>query len=364
MARLSTQQIAAGLRQAGFAEDMIPTMTAVTMAESGGNPRAHNPNRNTGDNSYGLLQINMIDGMGPERRRQFGIDSDDQLFDPITNFRAAKQIYDSQGINAWGAYTNGSYKKYLGSDTSAGAELPTGGTLPAPASDTTRATAKPSGGLTDGMQDELPVGEEYYQYNPVLSQEQNVALGGLSVDMSKLGTNRMAGSALGGGVFDLASKNPVEFDRMAGDPNARDAISGKRAPQGGNGQTPVAGSNTFVTGNTGASTGPHLDFRVYSKSRGGYVDNPGDYTHLVTTSDGRSVADAFQMTSPYGMRTHPTKGGQRLHQGIDYATPSGTKLSVAGNFVERKSEPGGGGNYSIYQHPDNPDLELVLMHGS
>ena len=40
------------------------------------------------------------------------------------------------------------------------------------------------------------------------------------------------------------------------------------------------------------------------------------------------------------------------------------KLQVAGSFVERKSEPGGGGNYNIYQHPTDPDLELVLMHGA
>ena len=113
---LSTIEIAQGLRNAGFPEDLIPTMTAVTLAESSGNPYAHNPNRNTGDNSYGLLQINMIDGMGPERRAEFGIGSNEALFDPATNFRAAKQIYDQQGIGAWGAYTNGSYKRFMGAD--------------------------------------------------------------------------------------------------------------------------------------------------------------------------------------------------------------------------------------------------------
>lgn len=113
---LSTIEIAQGLRNAGFPENIIPTMTAVTMAESGGNPFAHNPNRQTGDNSYGLGQINMIDRLGPERRAQFGIASNEDLFDPATNFRAAKQIYDQQGIGAWGAYTNGSYKKFMGAN--------------------------------------------------------------------------------------------------------------------------------------------------------------------------------------------------------------------------------------------------------
>ena len=328
MGRLSTQQIAAGLRQAGFPEEVIPTMTAVTMAESGGDPRAHNPNAATGDNSYGLLQINMLGGMGPERRQSLGLSSDDQLFDPATNFRAAKQIYDQQGLGAWGAYTNGSYKKYAGSDTSPGASLPA-------------AASAPTAGLNTGPE------ASPNQAFPALPKSGHA---GVDAAVAAFSGGRMAGG-LGDAIFGKATSTPV--DRMAGQQD----VSVKKP-------APVAGDNTFVTGNTGASTGPHLDFRVYSKSKGGYVNNPGDFVHLVTTEDGRGVADAFQMTSPHGMRTHPTKGGQRMHHGIDYATPSGTKLKVAGNFVERKSEPGGGGNYNIYQHPTNSDLELVLMHGA
>ena len=55
----------------------------------------------------------MLGGMGPERRAQFGLSSNDELFDPKTNAKAAYQIYKQQGINAWGAYTNGSYKQFL-----------------------------------------------------------------------------------------------------------------------------------------------------------------------------------------------------------------------------------------------------------
>ena len=342
MARtLSTQQIAAGLRQAGFPEQVIPTMTAVTMAESGGNPYAHNPNAGTGDNSYGLLQINMLGGMGPERRKAFGLSSDDQLFDPATNFRAAKQIYDQQGIGAWGAYTNGSYKKYLGQDSAGGAPVQAGDAGPNAALTGGGAlNNSPGGGLGLGP---LPTSTGHAGKDAAIA-----ALSGGAP--AAAGGQRMAGG-LGDAIFGTATAQPT--NRMAGD----QGVAIKKP-------APIAGDNTFVTGNTGASTGPHLDFRVYSKSKGGYVNNPGDFVHLVTTEDGRGVADAFQMTSPHGMRTHPTKGGQRMHHGIDYATPSGTKLKVAGNFVERKSEPGGGGNYNIYQHPTNSDLELVLMHGA
>lgn len=111
--QVSKEVMKDALLKAGFDSSKIPTMIAVGMAESSGNSKAHNTNRATGDNSYGLWQINMIDKLGPERRKEFGISSNDALFDPYVNAKAAKKIYDSQGINAWGAYTNGSYKQYL-----------------------------------------------------------------------------------------------------------------------------------------------------------------------------------------------------------------------------------------------------------
>ena len=98
---------------AGWHEADAHLVSAIAMAESSGRSAAHNSNRDTGDNSYGIMQINMIDGMGPERRRQFGIDSNEQLFDPATNMRAARAIYESQGWNAWGAFSNGSYEQFM-----------------------------------------------------------------------------------------------------------------------------------------------------------------------------------------------------------------------------------------------------------
>lgn len=76
-------------------------LASVVMPESGGRPWAHNPNASTGDNSYGLWQINMLGAMGPERRRWFGISSNEQLFNPVVNARAALKILRSQGPRAW-----------------------------------------------------------------------------------------------------------------------------------------------------------------------------------------------------------------------------------------------------------------------
>lgn len=100
-------------QQAGFTPEQARIMAAVAMAESSGNPKAHNPNASTGDNSYGLWQINMLGGMGPERRRLFGISSNEQLFDPVVNAKAAKAIFDQQGFGAWSVYKSGAYRRYL-----------------------------------------------------------------------------------------------------------------------------------------------------------------------------------------------------------------------------------------------------------
>lgn len=56
MAILSADQIYAVARQAGFSPDQAVTMTAIALAESGGNTQALNPN---GEHSVGLWQINM-----------------------------------------------------------------------------------------------------------------------------------------------------------------------------------------------------------------------------------------------------------------------------------------------------------------
>jgi hypothetical protein len=111
--RLSKQQIAQLARQAGWPEDKIPFVVGVAGAESGFKPKALNPNASTGDESYGLMQINMLGAMGPERLKAFGLQSKEQLYDPLTNLKAAKQIYDWQGPGAWSVYRSGKYKEYM-----------------------------------------------------------------------------------------------------------------------------------------------------------------------------------------------------------------------------------------------------------
>ena len=95
-------QILQILQQAGFRGEGLKTAFAIAMRESGGNPDAFNGNASTGDKSYGLFQINMLGGLGPSRMRQFGLSSENQLFDPLTNARVAYQM--SRGGSDFGAW--------------------------------------------------------------------------------------------------------------------------------------------------------------------------------------------------------------------------------------------------------------------
>lgn len=113
MAKLSRDEIRKLLTDAGFKQNGVDTeiMVGIAFAESGGETTAHNAK--PPDDSYGLWQINMLGKMGPSRRKQFGITTNQQLFDPRINAKAAKMIYDSQGLKAWTTYTRGTYLKYM-----------------------------------------------------------------------------------------------------------------------------------------------------------------------------------------------------------------------------------------------------------
>jgi hypothetical protein len=107
----------------GLDPEKAIVMAAIALGESGGRPTAHNPNRSTGDNSFGLWQINMIDALGPERARALGIKDYEQLKDPNVNARAMKMILASQGLNAWSVFRNGIHRQFLPEARRAYAEL-------------------------------------------------------------------------------------------------------------------------------------------------------------------------------------------------------------------------------------------------
>jgi hypothetical protein len=112
MTKLSAEQIARHAYEAGFRGQGLTTAVAVALAESGGRTTAHNAT--PPDDSYGLWQINMLGALGPERRHQYHLKSDDQLFNPDTNARVANSISsDGHDFTPWSTYTNGAYKHHL-----------------------------------------------------------------------------------------------------------------------------------------------------------------------------------------------------------------------------------------------------------
>lgn len=124
---------AAAAYNAGFRGEDLVTMVAIAMAESAGNPNArYNPNGGTGEDSYGLWQINMDPSYRDGRLKQLGLTDPKQLWDPNVNAKAAKTIWGSQGWGAWSTYTSGKYKQYLDAARAAVSGLSSGGSGSAP----------------------------------------------------------------------------------------------------------------------------------------------------------------------------------------------------------------------------------------
>ena len=149
---MNIEQVAQLAHDAGFRGETLAVMTAVAMRESRGNPRAHNRNARTGDDSYGLWQINMIGALGPARRASFGITSNEQLFDPATNARAAF-ILSNKGTSTqpWTGYRAGvgeaTYAQWLPLARAAAQRAEAGG---GPSSSTTAEAGAIAGAVTIG----------------------------------------------------------------------------------------------------------------------------------------------------------------------------------------------------------------------
>lgn len=100
---LSATELKDLLRLVGFEGKSLKLAWAITMRESRGHPLSHNTSKYSGDNSYGLFQINMLGSLGADRREKFGIQTNAELLDPVTNAKAAFYM-SAHGTNfgSWG----------------------------------------------------------------------------------------------------------------------------------------------------------------------------------------------------------------------------------------------------------------------
>lgn len=90
------------LHAVGFKGKALREAWAIVMKESHGDPLSHNGNRETGDNSYGLFQVNMIGSLGEDRRDKFSLDYNAELLDPVVNAQVAYHM--SNGGEDWSAW--------------------------------------------------------------------------------------------------------------------------------------------------------------------------------------------------------------------------------------------------------------------
>ena len=86
----------------GFKGKDLVVAWAVAKKESNGRPLAFNGNHKTGDSSYGMFQINMIDTLGPDRRTKFDLESNAELFNPVKNAEIA--YYMTSGGDDWSSW--------------------------------------------------------------------------------------------------------------------------------------------------------------------------------------------------------------------------------------------------------------------
>lgn len=99
---LTDRQLKQLLHAVGFRGDGLKKAWAVAKKESNGRPLAFNGNSSTGDSSFGLFQINMIDVLGPDRREKYGLNFTAELMNPVINAQVAYHM--SNGGKNWTAW--------------------------------------------------------------------------------------------------------------------------------------------------------------------------------------------------------------------------------------------------------------------
>jgi hypothetical protein len=114
---LTGKELAELLTLVGFEGKSHKIAWAIAMRESTARPKAHNGNANTGDNSHGLFQINMIGSLGADRRDKFDLSSNDELFNPLRNAEIAYHMSGrGSDFGAWGIGPN-AYRQGAGEST-------------------------------------------------------------------------------------------------------------------------------------------------------------------------------------------------------------------------------------------------------
>jgi hypothetical protein len=104
---LSNKELISILREAGFSGYSLKYAWAIAVKESTKRPMAYNRS----SDCYGLFQINMSGSLGKNRVAKYNLDSEKDLFDPLTNAMIAYQM--SNGGKNWSAWTTNNSAKSI-----------------------------------------------------------------------------------------------------------------------------------------------------------------------------------------------------------------------------------------------------------
>ena len=111
---LSDKELVKLLWAVGFEGKALKLAWAVAKAESSGRPMAYNGNRNTGDSSYGIFQINMLGNLGDDRKEKFDLRSNVLLFDPVINAEITYHMTQGgENWSSWSTIKTGAVSKWL-----------------------------------------------------------------------------------------------------------------------------------------------------------------------------------------------------------------------------------------------------------
>ena len=89
----------------------------------------------------------------------------------------------------------------------------------------------------------------------------------------------------------------------------------------------------------------------FTNDKGELVDYFDSNGKSATKALMKTPINGARLSSAYGMRKHPILGYNRLHQGVDFAAPTGTPIMAAGTGrIEKIGTNGGAGKYIRIKH--------------
>ena len=225
----------------------------------------------------------MIGDMGPERRKLFGIKSNEELLNPITNAKAAYKIYELQGYGAWSVYKSGKYRDYMVTAKKAAASaLET----PKPEPEITQVDQSTRYRVNDDVSNIL--GEKAIITSTMGMQEsfRNAPHKGIDIACAAgLYISLTEDAIVDGSVYDKGYGYVVDLHVPSRGVHLRFAHNSKILI-GKAGETVPAGTSFAITGNTGRSTGPHIHLEANSVAwTSGTPDMvPAPYVSLIRLS--------------------------------------------------------------------------------